>query len=248
VRVRASPRLKPSRARHRGFKPGPLPALIGASVLTLALYFIPYGGVIAWPLILISTLVHELGHGLSALLLGGRFLALYIWPDASGRAAYLGDFGRLRHALVAAGGLLGPSLLAWALFTAGRHPQSARRALGVAALMLIAVELIWVRNLFGATFVGVLIVVLGLLARRASPLVAQISVVFLAVQLALSVFSRSDYLFMRTAITGGGVGPSDTGQIAEALYLPYWFWGALIALLSLLLLWNGLRRFATALR
>ena len=237
-----------SRLRSASHKPGPLQALIGATALTLALYFVPHAYLLAWPLILISTVVHELGHGLTALLMGGRFVALYVWPDASGRALYVGDFGRIRHAVVAAGGLLGPSLLASALFAAGRHPLSAKRALGVAALVLLAVELIWVRNLFGALFVGVLVVIFGLLARRAAPLLAQISVVFLAVQLALSVFSRSDYLFMRTAVTAGGVGPSDTGQIAEALYLPYWFWGGLIALASLLLLWHGLRAFAAALR
>jgi hypothetical protein len=237
-----------SRARSASHKPSPLQALIGATALTLALYLVPHAYVLAWPLILISTVVHELGHGLTALLLGGRFVALYVWPDASGRALYIGDFGRLSHALVAAGGLLGPSLLSSALFAAGRHAQSAKRALGIAALVLLAVELIWVRNVFGAVFVGVLILLLGLLARRASPLVAQVGVVFLAVQLALSVFSRGDYLFMRSAVTSAGIGPSDTGQIAAALYLPYWFWGGLIALASLLLLWHGLRAFAASLR
>lgn len=242
-RARPRPRARAGRISASG----PLPALVAAAALTLALYSLPYGAWLAWPLILMSTLVHELGHGLSALLLGGRFVALYLWPDASGRALYLGDFGRLRHALVAAGGLLGPPLLAYALFTAGRQPRSARIALTAAAIVLLAVELIWVRNLFGAVFVGVLVLALGLLARRAPPRLAQIGVVFLAVQLALSVFSRSDYLFMRTAVTAGGSGPSDTGQIAAALYLPYWFWGGLIALASLLLLWHGLRRFASAL-
>lgn len=241
--------MKPrGRARKASRRSGPLPALIAATALTLALYWLPYAGVLAWPMVLISTLVHELAHGLTALLIGGRFVALNIWPDASGSALYLGDFGRIRHALVAAGGLLGPPLLASALFAAGRDPLSARRTLGAAAVVLLAVELIWVRNPFGAVFVGLLVVVLALLARRASPRAAQIGVVFLAVQLALSVFARSDYLFMRQAVTGGGVGPSDTGQIAAALYLPYWFWGALIALASLLLLGHGLRRFAAALR
>ncbi|WP_428310236.1 M50 family metallopeptidase [Hydrocarboniphaga sp.] len=241
--------MKPRpRARKPHHKTSPLQALLAATALTLALYLIPHAQLLAWPLILISTVVHELGHGLSALLLGGRFVALYVWPDASGRALYIADFGRIGHALVAAGGLLGPSLLASALFAAGRHPQSARRALGIAAVVLLAVELIWVRNVFGAIFIGLLIVMLGLLARRASPLAAQIGVVFLAVQLALSVFSRSDYLFMRSAVTAAGVGPSDTGQIAAALYLPYWFWGGLIAMASLMLLWHGLRTFAAALK
>ena len=34
---------------------------------------------------------------------------------------------------------------------------------------------------------------------------------------------------------------SDTGQIAEALLLPYWFWGALVAATSFAVLAIGLR-------
>jgi hypothetical protein len=66
--------------------------------------------------------------------------------------------------------------------------------------------------------------------------------------MALSVFSRADYLFMREAVTAQGVGLSDTSQIAQALYLPYWFWGALIAGLSIWLLWHGLRAFAPSVK
>ena len=57
-----------------------------------------------------------------------------------------------------------------------------------------------------------------------------------AVQLALSVFSRADYLFTRVAQTATGPMPSDVARIAEALWLPYWFWGVCCGLLSALVL------------
>lgn len=237
------------RARRR---PGALPALLFASALTLALYAIPLAipqaWPLAWPLVLLSTLVHELGHGLAALALGGRLEALYIWPDASGIAVYAAEFGRLRHALTAAGGLLGPPLAAAALFVAGRHPRSARRALAFGAVLLTVVALLWTRNAFGLGFVLGLAAALGALAWRGSPRSGQVAAVFLAVQLALSAFSRGDYLFTDTAVTARGAGLSDVAQIAQALWLPYWLWGAAIALLSLMLLWHGLRSFAAALR
>ena len=35
--------------------------------------------------------------------------------------------------------------------------------------------------------------------------------------------------------------PSDTGQIAAALFLPYWFWGGLITVAIVLMVWKSLR-------
>ena len=34
---------------------------------------------------------------------------------------------------------------------------------------------------------------------------------------------------------------SDTGLIADALFLPYWFWGGLITLTILVMVWLSLR-------
>jgi hypothetical protein len=48
-----------------------------------------------------------------------------------------------------------------------------------------------------------------------------------------------DYLFSYSA---GPLGISDTAQIQQALMLPYWFWGGLIALSSLLILVMSLWR------
>lgn len=201
--------------------------------MTLGLYFLPFGRVLARPFVLFSTLVHELGHGMAAILVGGRFEALLMWSDGSGVATWTALVGRLGHAAIAAGGLIGPAVGAAVCLAAGRRPQSAKLCLLVIGMALVLVDAVYVRTLFGAFFVGLVAIVFILIGVYARPWMAQLAVVFVGVQLALSVFSRGDYLFTAVATTSAGEMPSDTAQIAEALWLPFWFWGACCGLLSL---------------
>ena len=57
----------------------------------------------------------------------------------------------------------------------------------------------------------------------------------------MSVFSRGDYLFTPTADTAKGIMPSDVANIAEELLLPYWFWGAVCGIFSVVCLVVGIR-------
>ena len=61
------------------------------------------------------------------------------------------------------------------------------------------------------------------------------TVMFVSVQLALSVFSRGDYLFTPNA----GPFPSDVANMATSLFLPYWFWGLVCGGFSLAVLAAG---------
>lgn len=215
--------------------------VLAASVVVTALvYVVPYGELVAYPLILLSTVAHELGHGVAALLVGGGFHRFQMWPDGSGVALTSAGAG-LAQAFVAFGGLVGPAIVAAVGFAVGRTARGARRALfAVAALLTLALLLV-VRNLFAALFVAVVVLVAWQVARRASAEVAQLVLVFLAVQLSLSVFSRGDYLFTPVARTAGGVMPSDVGRIAEVLLLPYWLWGTVCGLVSVLALAYGVK-------
>ena len=170
------------------------PRVFAISVAATALlYAIPFGRTIAWPLVLVSTLAHELGHGLAAALLGGHFESLRLYADASGVALWSGAFGRLATATVAAAGLVGPALAAFVLMALGRSGRRARVVLAALGLGLLSVALLIVRNPFGFGFTLVLASLLLLVAWRA-PRLSQTVLFLLAVQLALSVFSRSDYL------------------------------------------------------
>ena len=210
--------------------------------VTAALYALPYGRAFAWPLILVSTLAHELGHGLAAALLGGRFNSLAIYPDASGVAIWSGRLGGPGTAAVAGAGLVGPALAAFVLLALGRRDRGARLLLGALGAGLLVITLLLVRNPFGFAFVGLLAAICLAVAIRL-PEAAHLLVVLTAVQLALSVFSRSDYLFTNTAVTATGRMPSDVAVMSSALFLPYWFWGALCGGLSIVLLAWGVKVF-----
>lgn len=215
-------------------------ALIASAAITLALYAIPFGGFFIYPLLLLSTLAHELGHGLTALLTGGGFEAFYLWPDGSGMAVHTGPEGHALQAIVAAGGLIGPAVVAGLCFALARRERIARLTLGLVGAGFLLADALVVRNAFGFWYIAAVGVLLVALALRARAAVAQTALVFLAVQLALSVFSRADYLFTATATTSGGVMPSDSAHIAEALGGPYWLWGAACGLFSVLVVVLGL--------
>ena len=200
---------------------GAIAVLLACIACSLALPHIPGGRWAWWPLMLLSTLVHELGHGLAAVLVGGDFVSLEMFADGSGVAATAHSGGRTARAVISTGGLVGPAIVACGLFFAARTERRARVALGVLAGVLLS----------------------GLLAsvvRFGSAWAARVGLVFLAVQLSLSVFSRGDYLFTPVARTGAGNMPSDVALIADALLLPYWLWGGVCGLFSVAVLVLGM--------
>jgi len=213
--------------------------LLVSIALTVGLYAIPYGRVVAYPFVLVSTVAHELGHGITAMLLGGDFESLLIWPDGSGAALWRASVGRVGRAAIAAGGLLGPAMAAAILFLAGRTAKGTRIGLVALAVILTIAELFVVRTFFGVVFVAGLIVLAVALVRSGREWLYRTALVFLGVQLALSVFSRGDYLFTDIAQTAEGPRPSDVAQMADALLLPYWFWGAVCGLVSVAVLVGG---------
>ena len=218
-------------------------ALIAAVVVTILLYVVPYGHLIGYPLVLVSTIAHEMGHGIAGIFVGGRFDSFVVFADASGSAHVAGYSGRFARAFVSAGGLCGPACAAALGFFAARSPRFAR----IAVLVLggfLAFSLLWVvRNPFGWIAVGALAAALLGVGLRARPQTSQVALVFLAVQLALSVFSRGDYLFTDVARTAQGDFPSDVANMASALFLPYWLWGALCGAFSIAVLALGLRAY-----
>ena len=191
---------------------------------------------LSYPLLLMSTVPHELGHGIAALLMGNEFTGLHMFADGSGYAQYRGHNSGLAEAFIAAAGLVGPALTAGLGFYMARETRTARMALVVAGWVCLGATVLVVRGLFANLFIASLgLVLLGLAALRNARL-TQGALLFLCVQLSLSVFSRSDYLFMRSA----GHGPSDVEQMARHLILPYWFWGLMCGLISLVVLLAGL--------
>ena len=217
--------------------------LLAIAAGTVLLWQIPLGQLALYPFTLLATWFHEMGHGLMSLLLGARFERLVIFSDASGYAqsAWPADAPAAFHALTAAAGLLGPALAGAAMIVASRSEKATRILLyGLGALLLLS-TLIWVRSTVG----WIVLPALGLSAiaaaraRRAD--IRRFAIEFLGVQAAISIWRDLGYLFSPGAEVGGRYSLSDTGAIADALLLPYWFWGGAISLAILAILWQALR-------
>ncbi len=198
------------------------------------------GSLILYPLTLLATWFHEMGHGLVALATGADFDHLQIEADGSGVAHWqtLGEAGRLQRALVAASGPLAPALAGAALIIASRHPASTRTALVILAAALLLSTVIWVRSLTGWIALPLLGLAIGALAWRGSAGQQRLGVQVLGVAAAISAWRQFDYLFSADAGPGRR---SDTAAIGEALLLPYWVWGAVISVAIGGLLWVSLR-------
>ncbi len=220
--------------------------LLGSIVVTLALFYLPYGRKIGFPLVFISTVAHEFGHALAALLVGGRVESVEIYFSTGG-VAHTMTSGRIASGLVSAGGLVGPAIAAAMCFVFARSARLARITLVLLGALLTLSVLFWVRNAFGLVYVPLLAAALLAIGWKARPDIAQMVLVFLAVQLSLSVYSRGDYLFTPVADMGGGEQhPSDVANMASALLLPYWFWGGICAAFSAVVLIVGLWLFLRA--
>jgi hypothetical protein len=228
----------------------PRSAVAWAAAFSLALYLGTWWSPeLAWlgrPLIWLSTLCHELAHGLAAILAGGELVQLSVYADGSGVATHRGAYSAFERAFVAAAGPLGPAVAGLVLLASLRHRRGARWLLGFAAATLLVVLMLWVRNVFGLAFVTGLMLSIGVAAAYAPDRWLYIAAGFLGVQMGLSTFSNMDYLFSAGAQTGAGALPSDTQQIADTLGLSYWFWGGLLALMSVatvaLGLWISVRK------
>lgn len=202
-------------------------ALVGSTVVTLGLYLTPSLYPIAYPLMLLSTLVHELGHGVGSLLSGGGWSEFRMFSDGSGVAHILpaSDFSA---AFACAAGLVGPALIAALYLAAGLRPRLARAALAATGAFFALALLLWVRGGFGMAFVAALAAGCLAVAALTSPATARLVLVFLATQLALSVFSRGDYLFtdyVAGQMSDGSRTPADVKIMEMAIGMPYWFWG-----------------------
>ena len=232
----------PSYSSTEGKQEITLLVLIG--VISIILWHSPYGGYLLYPFSILATWFHEMGHGLAAMCFGHEFERLVIFPDGSGYALHSATQqpSRLAQAFIAAAGLLGPTAAGSALILASRTHRSTKVALVLLGVALIGSTLIWVRSATGWAIlpaIGVLCLVLAYYGREQH---RRFAVQFLGVQGCISIYRDFGYLFSQGGNMEGRPQASDTQHIADALFLPYWFWGGLITALIGTMIYFALKR------
>lgn len=206
---------------------------------TVLLWQVPTGRYILYPFTILGTWFHEMGHGLMALLLGANFRRLILRSNGDGIAYFsyrrgcllLGPIGRV---FIAAAGPMGPPIIGAGMIVASRDLQSSHRLLTILGIFMLITVVVWVRNAFGVLVMTAIAIAILLIATQASLSIQALVIQIIGVQACVSTFRDFNYLFRSHN------GTSDTARIAQILFLPYWFWGAVITTASILLLANSL--------
>ncbi|QIZ71331.1 M50 family metallopeptidase [Oxynema aestuarii] len=217
--------------------------LVIAAAATVLLWQFPWGTYILYPFSILATWFHEMGHGLTAALLGGNFHQLALYRDGSGVAMTSVSFlGRLGQGFVAMGGPLGPAVAGGFFIISSRRFKTAHWCLmGLGCLMLISV-LLWIRTLFGVVAIALWgLFILGISLKTPKSIQA-FFLQFMGMQALVSTYHQKEYLFGSPSVNVNGSNlVSDTGIIAHYLFLPHWFWAAFILILSALIFGWSLR-------
>jgi hypothetical protein len=216
-------------------------ALLAAAGVYFVIHtFVPLGTTLLYPLTLLATWVHEMGHGLTALVVGGSFASLDVFADASG-LAHTAARHPWQHGLVAAGGLIAPPIVGAALLAVSRGPRRARVMLGAMAVAIVVSLAIWVRSVAGFIALPIDAAAIGAFAIWGGPRERMVFAQLVGFALAIDTWSRKGYLFSATAMVDGAERPSDISSVAGAFGGPYLLWGMLLFVLSCVLLAIGLR-------
>ena len=201
-----------------------------AVAVSMAVSLTPWAQVLLYPFKLFTTWVHECGHALMTVLVGGRVTSITIEPNTSGLTQSLVPVGRVARGLVASSGYLGAALVGCLLMAAARVEKWAHVILmGLGVFMLFTLA-IWMRNLFGGAVVLAWGVALIALARKGMGNAPRFLLSLLAIQVALnSVFDiRVLFLIDRRQ--------SDAATMARLFLLPSWVWATAWMLMSVAML------------
>jgi hypothetical protein len=188
-----------------------------AAALCLVVSLTPWGPLLLYPFKLFTTWVHECGHAVMTVLLGGHVASITIAPDTSGLTRSLMPPARVAQGLVASAGYLGASVVGCLLMAATRVPQRARTILRGIGLFMLFTVVVWMRNPFGAVAVLAWGLTLVALARKASGRATRFFLSVLAVQVALDSVYDIRILFLVH-------GHSDAETMTRLFGPPAWVW------------------------
>jgi hypothetical protein len=228
--------------------------LLVATLIALALWFIPYAEILTYPFRIFVTFIHEGGHALAALLTGNSVASLSVAPNTSGET-YTTNGGFFSQMFISSAGYLGAMLFGTLLLFLIRRAVAARVVLVGAAVYIFALTFffglfkpIWTWNgMAGIPFTllaGILIsAALVAIARYASPRVATFFVSFLAVQCVLNALTDLKTVLFLSSPWGAGI-PNDAQNMANATGIPAFIWAVLWIGISLGLLSMAMRFYA----
>lgn len=189
------------------------------------------GRTILFPINLFVTFLHELGHGLGALITGGSIVGIQINQDGSGFARTIGG----NRSITLMGGYLGSAILGNILFFIGvRSKILVKPILSILAVSMLATAVLWFNSVFTSVILFIFAACILFVTFRTE--IGRYLLIF---------FGLASILFI---IQDFNVGPtSDLAAYAkEMIFLPasvwMYIWLAIVVVLFLFnvrLIWNS---------
>ncbi|MGI8494858.1 MAG: M50 family metallopeptidase [Pyrinomonadaceae bacterium] len=236
--------------------------LLIATVITIALWFIPYADYLVYPIRLFVTFVHEGSHVLAGLLTGSPVQSLTVSMDGSGEV-YSAPTGLFSALLTSSAGYLGSTAFGVLLLVSIRRAFSARIVLAICAAFVGFMTLffgllapVWNISTANVTFGSVaftvasgVILTLGLLAvaRYANAKTAQFVLSFLAVQCVLNALTDLKTVFFLSSPFSNPM-QTDAANMQNATGIPAFAWVLIWIGISVLMISVGLRVYAVSQR
>ncbi|MDY7225484.1 M50 family metallopeptidase [Hyalangium rubrum] len=184
------------------------------------------------PLKLLVVMMHESGHALASLLVGGKVDSITLRMDESGACLSALPPGVLRKVVVFSAGYLGSAVMGAVLLLATFRFRLCRWVLGAACVWLAVMGVLYARDSFTLLFCLGTSVVLGLAAKFLPSEVVDVVNLFLAAFTALyALFDFRDDLWNSQVRAG-----SDAALLAQQTWVPAIVWAAIWTLLGIALL------------
>ncbi len=193
-----------------------------ALIAACAIGFFFWNSPFLYPLRILTTIFHELGHALAAKASGYEVQEIVINQDGTGYCRYLTDRSFLKQVFIASSGYLGSTVMGAALlFWCLRVKNAGRLILAFLAVVLLVVCVVWTRSVFGWVSSIALALALGMCARKLAEGTNQIIAVFLSAFVGLYSVHDIRYLVTRTPVPGS---VADTEALQELTHIPAPVW------------------------
>lgn len=213
--------------------------LLIAAALSIALWFIPFAEILAYPFRIFVTFIHEGGHAIAALLTGNSVQSLSVSMSGAGET-YTTQGGTFSRMFVSSAGYLGAMAFGAILLVLIRRAAAARVILFASAFLILFLTFVFgfLKPIFSGpasswwsvpfTFIAGVVISLSLFAigRWTSERVALFIVSMIAVQCILNaLLDLKTVLFLSSPFAPSV--PNDALNMANATGIPAIFWAVL---------------------
>lgn len=210
-------------------------ALLMATIVSVALWFIPMLRWASVPLQYLNTHIHEACHALAAVATGGYVSHIEVHANANGETYTSSGI----QFFISSAGYVGASLVGALIIFLARSPKAAKAVLVGLSVMMAYSSIVWVRgDMFGIVSGIVWILAILGVAFYFDDSKRLLAAQFIGVQQCVNSIQS---LFFLVKISGFGVLQSDAGNMENATHIPAIVWSVLWCAVSFVLMGVALR-------